>query len=75
MINVLNDWQWILNHVKEELTNPFFDGLVRDVLKKPFMDENDIKNLASLYWEGLENGMKNGKYLPFSEWFKEFFTE
>ena len=74
-IPVINDWEWVLRHVKDELSNPVFDELVRSVLDKPYMDENDVKNLTSLYWEGLENGLEDGKYISFSQWFYEFYED
>src|SRR5690606_15620288 len=74
-IPVIDDWEWVLRHVKNELENPVFDELVRKVLQKPFMNENDVKNLADLYWEGLQNGLEDGKYIPFSQWFYEFYED
>lgn len=74
-IPVMDDWEWVSMHVKDELSNPVFDELVRSVLDKPYMDENDVKNLTSLYWEGLENGLEDGKYIPFSQWFYEFYED
>lgn len=72
-IPVIDDWEWVLRHVKNELENPVFDELVRKVLQKPFMNENDVKNLADLYWDGLQNGSEDGKYIPFAQWFYEFY--
>lgn len=74
-IPVMDDWEWVLRHVKEEIANPVFDELVRSVLDKPYMDENEVKNLASLYWEGLQNGLEDGKYISFSQWFYEFYED
>jgi hypothetical protein len=39
------------------------------------MDENDIQNLADLYYDGLSNGMEDGKYIPFAQWFYEFYED
>jgi len=39
------------------------------------MDENDVKNLADLYWGGLQDGLENGKYISFSQWFYEFYKD
>ncbi|RKO61820.1 helix-turn-helix domain-containing protein [Caldibacillus debilis] len=75
MIPVKDDFEWVLDHVREELENPVLDDLVRKVMGKPSMDENDMKNLAGLYHDGLRNGSENGKYLSFSQWFYEFFEE
>jgi hypothetical protein len=75
MIPVVDDRDWVLLHMKEELENPVFDDLVRKVLDKPFMDENDIQNLADLYYDGLSNGMEDGKYIPFAQWFYEFYED
>lgn len=74
-IPVIDDWEWVTMHVRDELSNPVFDELVRKVLQKPFMNENDVKNLADLYWEGLQNGLEDGKYIPFSQWFYEFYED
>ena len=74
-IPVIDDWEWVLRHVKNELENPVFDGIVRSVLDKPYMDENDVKNLADLYWCGLQDGLENGKYISFSQWFYEFYKD
>ena len=74
-IPVIDDWEWVLRHVKNELENPVLDGLVRRVLDKPYMDENDVKNLVDLYWDGLQNGSEDGKYIPFSQWFYEFYED
>src|SRR5690606_13462285 len=73
LIPVIDDWEWVLRHVKDELSNPVFDKLVRKVLQNPFMNENDVKNLADLYWDGLQNGSEEGKYIPFAQWFYEFY--
>lgn len=73
-IPVIDDWEWVLRHVKNELENPLFDELVRSVLG-PFLDENDMKNLADLYWDGLQNGLEDGKYIPFAQWFYEFYED
>ena len=74
-IPVIDDFEWVLYHVGEELKNDTLNDLVRRVLDKPFMDENEVKNLADLYHEGLRNGMEDGKYIPFAQWFYEFFEE
>ena len=74
-IPVKDDWDWVVEHVREELENPVLNDLVRRVLDKPFMDENEVKNLADLYNEGLRNGIEDGKYIPFAQWFYEFFEE
>ena len=74
-IPIIDDWEWVLRHVKNELENPVLDGLVRSVLDKPYMDENDVKNLVDLYWDGLQNGSEDGKYIPFSQWFYEFYED
>ena len=78
-IPVKDDWYWVVEHVKEELENPALDDLVRKVLGKPFLDENDVKNLASLYHDGMRAGLNGNiarmSYLPFSQWFYEFFED
>jgi len=74
-IPVKDDFEWVLDHVREELENPVLDDLVRKVMGKPSMDENDMKNLAGLYHDGLRNGSENGKYIPFAQWFYEFFED
>lgn len=73
LIPVINDWEWALQHVREELENPVMDELVRKVLHKPFMNDDDVKNLASIYFDGMRSGLDNGKYLPFAQWFYEFY--
>ena len=72
-IPVKDDWEWVTMHVKDELSNPIFDELVRNVLDKPYMDENDVLHLADIYWDGLQNGSEEGKYIPFAQWFYEFY--
>ena len=74
-IPVIDDWEWVTMHVKDELSNPVFDELVRNVLDKPYMDENDVLHLADIYWDGLQNGLEDGKYIPFSQWFYEFYED
>ena len=59
-IPVKDDFEWVLDHVREELKNVTLNDLVRRVLDKPFMNENDVKNLAGLYYDGLRNGMEDG---------------
>jgi hypothetical protein len=75
MIPVVDDWDWVFAHVKDELENPVFNQLVRKVLNKPFMGENDVRNLADLYHDGLREGMEDGKYIPFAQWFYEFYED
>lgn len=75
MIPVKGDFEWVLDHVREELKNDTLNELVRKVMGKPFMNDNDVKNLAGLYYDGLRNGMEDGKYIPFAQWFYEFFEE
>ena len=81
-IPVKDDWYWVVEHVREELENPVLEGIVRKVLQKPFfvdMDENVVKNLASLYHDGMRAGLNGNiarmSYLPFSQWFYEFFED
>lgn len=74
-IPVKDDFEWVLDHVREELKNDTLNDLVRRVLDKPFMNNNDVKNLAGLYHEGLQQGIENGKYIPFAQWFYEHFED
>jgi|GEM_PF-6894711 len=75
MIPVMDDFEWVLSHVQDELENPALGDLVRKVLNKPFMDENDVRHLAGLYHDGLREGLEDGKYIPFSQWFYEFYED
>lgn len=74
-IPVKDDFEWVLDHVQQELKNDTLNELVRKVMGKPFMNDNDVKNLAGLYYDGLRNGMEDGKYIPFAQWFYEFFED
>ena len=72
MINVKNDWTWVNNHVDEEMENEtLFDG-VHAYMQKHNIDLDGVKEL---YHDGLLNGIEDGKYLPFSQWFYEFSEE
>lgn len=74
-IPVKDDFEWVLDHVREELGNPVFDDLVRKVIDKPFMNENDVRHLAELYHDGLREGAEDGKYIPFPQWFYECYED
>lgn len=74
-IPVKDDFEWVLDHVQQELKNDTLNELVRKVMGKPFMNDNDVKNLAGLYYDGLRNGMEDGKYIPFAQWFYEHFED
>jgi len=39
------------------------------------MDENDVRHLADLYHDGLREGLEDGKYIPFAQWFYEFYED
>lgn len=72
-IPVVNDWEWIRQHVEEELKNETLFDLALDFLEEPFLDLNDlVHRLGDLYRDGLVEGMEDGKYLPFSQWFYEY---
>lgn len=69
MIKVKNDWSWVVEHVEEELKD---EELFNDVHE--FMTEKriDLDRVKELYHDGIEHGIEDGKYLPFSEWFYEY---
>jgi len=74
-IPVIDDFEWVLFHVRNELQNESFSDLVRRVLNKPFLDDNDVCRLADLYHDGLRDGIEDGKYIPFAQWFYEYFED
>lgn len=69
MINVMNDWDWVSNHVDEELENETLYEEVNEYMQKHNID---LERVKELYHDGLSNGIEDGKYLSFSQWFYEF---
>ena len=69
MIKVMDDWNWVNNHVDEELENETLFDDVNEYMQKHNIDLDRVKEL---YHDGLSNGIEDGKYLPFSQWFYEF---
>jgi Helix-turn-helix domain len=72
MIRVMDDWTWVNNHVDEELENETLFDDVNEYMQKHNIDVDRIKEL---YHDGLSNGIEDGKYLPFAQWFYEFSDE
>lgn len=68
-IPVMDDWEWVSMHVDEELENEI---LYDDVLRYMQKYNIELGRVKELYHDGLEQGMEDGKYLPFSQWFYEF---
>ncbi|HDR4572238.1 hypothetical protein JC777_00465 (plasmid) [Bacillus cytotoxicus] len=68
-IKVLDDWDWVNLHVDEELENSDLYDIVEGWMNKHQIDLNQVKDL---YHEGLTQGMENGRYLSFSQWFYEY---
>ncbi|EOV9525564.1 helix-turn-helix domain-containing protein [Bacillus cytotoxicus] len=68
-IKVLNDLDWINIHVDEELENSDLYDIVEEWMDKHRIDLDQVKDL---YHEGLNQGVEDGKYLSFSQWFYEF---
>lgn len=69
MINVKNDWDWVNEHVRNELEN---EVLLNDVTEYANKKGIDIDRVKELYVEGIDHGEENGKYLSFSQWFYEY---
>ena len=75
MINVRDDWGWVSAHVDEELQNEILFEEVQAWANKKGIS---IERVKELYHDGLSEGIEEGKYLPFSQWFygyKEFDEE
>lgn len=73
MIEVKNDWSWVVLHAKNLMTED--KELNEDVLKIAKKNRIDIISIIDLYSEGLDNGMDEGKYLSFKDWFYSFYSE
>lgn len=69
MIKVIDDWTWVSMHVDEELENESLFDEVNEYMQKHNIDLDRIKEL---FHDGLSNGIEDGKYLPFAQWFYEF---
>lgn len=69
MINVRDDWDWVSAHVDEELQNEMLFEEVQAWADKKGIS---IERVKELYHDGLSEGIENGKYLPFSQWFYEY---
>lgn len=69
MIDVKNDWNWVSTHVESELKDDELYSRVLAYMQKYRLDLDRIKDL---YHDGLINGIQDGKYLTFSEWFNRF---
>lgn len=71
MIEVKNDWRWAKNHVHnmiakdEQLRNDYFK-FARKYQIKPI-------HIIEMYYDGIQYGMKDGKYLNFKDWLYRFF--
>lgn len=72
MIKVMDDWNWVSNHVDEELKSETLFDDVNEYMQKHNID---LERVKELYHDGLSNGIEDGKYLPFSQWFYEFSEE
>src|SRR5690606_20094540 len=68
-IPVMDDWEWVSMHVDEELKN---NALYEDVLRYMRKYNIELGIIKELYHDGLSNGIEDGKYLSFSQWFYEF---
>lgn len=74
-IIVRDDWGWVSAHVDEELQNEILFEEIQTWADKKGIS---IERVKELYHDGLSEGIENGKYLPFSQWFygyKEFDEE
>ena len=71
MIEVKNDWHWILKQARkeirknEQLRNDYFK-VARKYQIKPIY-------IVEMYQDAIRYGEKNGKYLNFKDWFYRFY--
>ncbi|WP_085523839.1 helix-turn-helix domain-containing protein [Tuberibacillus sp. Marseille-P3662] len=65
MIPVKVDWDWVVDHVDNEMN----DVLENEVLT--FLND-DIDRIYELYMDGVKDGIEDGKYLTFTEWFYRY---
>ncbi len=50
-----------------------FDRYLSSIVK--CIKETAFCSLQTIYYEGLRNGLENGKYLSFAQWFYEFYED
>lgn len=73
MIKVKNDWSWVVDHAKNLMMED--KQLNEDVLRIAIKYRIDPIHIIELYGEGLDNGIEDGKYLSFKNWFYSFYYE
>ena len=71
MIEVKNDWRWILEYVRKEIRK---DQKLRDDYFK-VSKKYQIKpvRIIEMYHDGIRYGASAGKYLSFKDWFYRFY--
>lgn len=74
MIKVVDDWTWVRKHVGEALrSDEKLYNSVLDYLENRYLTFDEIVHqIGDLYHEGLTEGMEEGKYFSFRDWFYEF---
>lgn len=70
MIEVKNDWHWVLKQTRKEIRKN--EQLRNDYFK--FAKKYQIKpiQIVEMYHDGIRYGSNNGKYLDFRNWFYRF---
>lgn len=73
MIKVEQNRDWVHEHIAKELN-------LDEALFQEVQDFADVKNIGvgdiyDLYYDGLCEGIENGEYLSFADWFREYTAE
>lgn len=73
MIQVKNDWDWIVAHCDNELNDELIE-MIRDYTGKMFMDRNDFLIVYGEYGDSMDGAgvpEDGGEYLSFGQWLYE----